>query len=41
MISNANEYVKLKTPVKITDDVELWLGDLEKSMRETLNAILV
>ena len=30
----------LKTPVRITDDVEVWLGELEKSMRETLNALL-
>ena len=40
MISSANEYVKLKTPVRITDDVELWLGELEKSMRDTLNSLL-
>jgi len=40
MISQANEYVALKNPVRITDDVEVWLGDLEKIMRETLNALL-
>ncbi len=40
MISSANEYVKLKNPVRITDDVEIWLGELEKSMRDTLNTIL-
>jgi dynein heavy chain 2 len=40
MISSANEYVALKTPVRITDDVEVWLGELEKSMRDTLNALL-
>jgi Dynein heavy chain, N-terminal region 2 len=40
MISQANEYVALKNPVKITDDVEVWLGELEKSMRETLNSLL-
>lgn len=40
MISSANEYVLLKNPVRITDDVEVWLGDLEKSMRETLNMLL-
>jgi len=32
--------VALKTPVRITDDVEVWLGELEKSMRETLNSLL-
>lgn len=41
MISSANEYVKLKNPVRITDDVEIWLGELEKSMRDTLNTILM
>ena len=41
MISSANEYVKLRNPVRISDDVELWLGDLEKSMRDTLNSLLV
>lgn len=41
MISSANEYVKLKNPVRITDDVEVWLGELEKSMRDTLNSILM
>jgi hypothetical protein len=40
MISQANEYVLLKNPVRITDDVEVWLGELEKCMRETLNALL-
>lgn len=40
MISSANEYVKLKNSVRITDDVELWLGELEKSMRDTLNTLL-
>jgi hypothetical protein len=32
--------VLLRLPVKITDDVEVWLGELEKSMRDTLNALL-
>jgi hypothetical protein len=40
MISSANEYVPLKKPVKITDDVEVWLGELEREMRETLDALL-
>lgn len=40
MISSANEYVLLTNPVKITDDVEVWLGELEKSMRNTLNSLL-
>jgi hypothetical protein len=40
MISSANEYVPLKRPVRITDDVEVWLGDLEREMRETLDQIL-
>jgi len=41
MISSANEYVKLKNPVRITDDVEIWLGELEKAMRVTLNDVLL
>lgn len=41
MISSAGEYVKLRIPVRITDDVEVWLGELEKSMRDTLNSILM
>ncbi len=40
MISQANEYVPLRVPVKITDDVEVWLGELEKSMRDTLSSLL-
>lgn len=40
MISSANEYVPLKKPIRITDDVEVWLGELEKEMRETLDSIL-
>ena len=40
MISQANEYVPLRNPVRITDDVEVWLGELEKSMRDTLNDLL-
>ena len=40
MISSAGEYVPLKRPVRISDDVEVWLGELEKEMRETLDAIL-
>ena len=40
MISQANEYVPLKSPVRITDDVEVWLGDLERTMRDTLHSLL-
>ena len=40
MISSVGEYVKLNKPVRITDDVEIWLGDLAKEMRETLDSIL-
>jgi len=32
--------VPLRVPVKISDDVEVWLGELEKSMRDTLNMLL-
>lgn len=40
MISSAGEYVQLKKPVRITDDVEVWLGELEKEMRDTLDTLL-
>lgn len=40
MISSAGEYVPLKKAVRITDDVEVWLGELEKEMRDTLDTIL-
>jgi hypothetical protein len=32
--------VPLSQPVKISVDVEVWLGDLEKVMRLTLDALL-
>lgn len=40
MISSAGEYVPLKNPVVISDDVEVWLGRLETEMRETQDMIL-
>lgn len=40
MISSAGEYVPLNTPVAINDDVEDWLGLLEKEMRVTLDILL-
>ena len=40
MISSEGEYVPLKNPVKISDEVEDWLGLLEKEMRLTLDALL-
>ena len=40
MISSAGEYVPLNTPVSINDDVEEWLGLLEKEMRVTLDILL-
>ena len=40
MVSSVGEQVKLKAPVRITDDVENWLGDLAKEMRETLDDLL-
>jgi len=40
MISSQNEYVKLSQPVQISMDVEIWLGDLEKVMRVTLDGLL-
>lgn len=40
MISSQGEYVPLCQPVKISIDVEVWLGDLEKVMRLTLDALL-
>lgn len=40
MISQATEYVPLRKSVRITDDVEVWLGYLEGEMRETLDGLL-
>ena len=40
MISSQGEYVPLSSPVQISIDVEVWLGDLEKVMRVTLDALL-
>lgn len=40
MISSAGEYVPLLTPVEITEEVEDWLGSLEKEMRATLDDLL-
>jgi len=40
MISSAGEYVPLLSPVAISDEVEEWLGALEKSMRVTLDDLL-
>jgi len=40
MISSVGEYVPLKAPVRVTDDVEVWLGELAREMRETLDALL-
>jgi hypothetical protein len=41
MISSAGEYVPLSNPVRISDEVEDWLGLLETEMRVTLNGLLV
>lgn len=40
MISSAGEYVPLLSPVAISDEVEDWLGALEKAMRATLDDLL-
>lgn len=40
MISSQNEYVALASQVQISIDVEVWLGDLEKVMRVTLDGLL-
>lgn len=40
MISSQNEYVPLAQPVQISIDVEVWLGELEKIMRVTLDGLL-
>ena len=40
MISSQGEYVPLVSPVQISIDVEVWLGDLEKVMRLTLDNLL-
>lgn len=40
MKSSAGEYVELSAPVRITEDVENWLGDLVNEMRQTLSTLL-
>ena len=40
MISSQGEYVPLSSPVQISIDVEVWLGDLERVMRVTLDQLL-
>ena len=40
MISSQGEYVKLSKSVHISDDVEVWLGELEREMRNTLDLLL-
>jgi len=40
MISSAGEVVPLLKPIPITDDVEDWLGVLEKEMRICLDDLL-
>jgi len=40
MISSVGEQVPLSQPIQVGDEVELWLGDLEKVMRITLDGIL-
>ena len=40
MISSAGEYVPLVNAVMISDEVEEWLGSLEKEMRVTLDNLL-
>jgi dynein heavy chain 2 len=40
MISSAGEYVPLLNPVTISDEVEDWLGAVEKEMRVTLDDLL-
>lgn len=40
MISAAGEYVPLLQPVSIAEEVEDWLGALEKAMRATLDDLL-
>ena len=40
MISSAGEYVPLLNSVKITEQVEDWLGQLENEMRLCLDDLL-
>ena len=40
MISSAGEYVPLLNAVKVTNNVEDWLGQLEKEMRLCLDDLL-
>ena len=40
MISTANEYVPLATPIAIEGEVEIWLLELENVMRQTLDGLL-
>ena len=40
MISSQNEYVELCQPVQVTEEVEVWLLELEKVMRVTLDKLL-
>lgn len=40
MISSQGEYVPLAQPVIISIDVEVWLNELEKVMRVTLDKLL-
>ena len=40
MKSSAGEVVELSAPVQITEDVEIWLGDLVNEMRQTLSLLL-
>ena len=40
MLSSAGEVVDLSSPVQITEDVEIWLGDLVNEMRQTLSISL-
>ena len=40
MKSSAGEYVELSAPVRITEEVEIWLGDLVNEMRQTLSTLL-
>ncbi|XP_022103094.1 cytoplasmic dynein 2 heavy chain 1-like isoform X1 [Acanthaster planci] len=41
MKSLEGEVVPLKSPVQITADVEVWLGELAREMKETLQQLLV
>lgn len=40
MMSSVGEVVNLDNPVHVTDEVEVWLGDLAREMRDSLIRLL-